>query len=203
MQKIWIALLCVFLAILIIGCAIYPKLNFGETVSSIVSKFSILGTAFTYVSNFIDSTLMFLDTSSYANKIESVLSKKETIYYNLSLFIPNHLKKYDLVDRCTDQGINVFTSKIDSIHSEHKVCSLRCQLKDYDGFGFAEQGGLIEVYYCSICNSICAMFIKTVKVDLGTKYLYPYEKSGQEADFFAINFIANTFTYKEVIEALY
>ena len=188
MSKLWITLMCVFLAVLIIGCVVYPKMDMQGTIDSIKIAFDPIGTAMNFVTNTID--MVFIG-SKVKNELNNVEIDSFVILSSLRIYIPYHIDKYDLRDRCSNQNFNYFVSR-SYYHDEHLTCHLKCNVETeyYTGY--------FDIDYCAICNELIAcyymhsFFVKQDQVLV----LYPYNSLYAPLQ----SWVANTFNYNEVTE---
>lgn len=203
MNKLWITLICVFLAVLIIGCVIYPESDMQGTIDLIKSDFSPIFTAFGYASDIVKGIISFgeiFDKEGNAEAVDSLVSQNTGIYNNLSLYIPYHLNKYNLVDRCSDQSWNIFVAQ-NELHTDHKICVLLCYLdSEKNIFGNVNKDKAMSIGYCGICEKIIFIFARIN--NSGNKYLYPYEKAGASVEYISVPWVANEFLYDEVTDYL-
>lgn len=204
MNKFWITFICLFLILVVISCVVYPKEDLQGTVDGIKSDFSIFFTAFEYVSAVVNQALAFgeaFDKEANTEGLDSLIAQNVEVYNNLSFYIPYHLNKYNLVDRCSNQSWNIFVAE-NELHTDHNICLLRCYLdSEKNMFGYVNKGEILNIGYCGVCEKI--IYIVGMINNSGFKFLYPYDKSGEEVGY--INYpllIANEFMYEEVIDYL-
>lgn len=204
MNKFWITFICLFLTLVVISCVVYPKEDLQGTVDGIKNDFSPFFTAIEYVSTFVNQMLAFgeaFDKEVNTEALDSLVVQNVELYNNLSLYIPYHLNKYNLVDRCSNQSWNVFVAR-NEFHADHDICVLLCYLdSEKMWFGNIDKGKAMTIGYCGVCEKI--VFITARINNSGIKYLYPYDKSGEAVGYLNLPFfVANEFLYDEVTDYL-
>lgn len=197
MKKILVTLLCLFLSVVIIGACVFPGVSFTSVVPMIVKNFVPLRTAVDFVVGAVSALFPQNDIIIESTR-DYVLNNSEKIVNMFRTYIPYHLEKYDLYDRCSDQGFfNLFVEK-SSFHEEHKICRLCCLMNYRD----QETPAQFVVGYCAICNELVFCYYVTDMYIFSTVRetfdLYPGANTFEGIA--GALFYANTFKWYEMDE---
>lgn len=133
MNKLWITLICVFLAILIIGCVVYPSLSMQGTIDSIKFDFSPVFTVFntvTVIAKQFFTNGEFRDIPiSLQAYLQNISTKGTDEYYDFQWFL---LYLYSISNEYSEREIyNTFTNKNGETIN---LCSVKFTF-DFDDFG--------------------------------------------------------------------
>lgn len=212
MNKLWITLICVFLAVLIIGCVIYPESDMQGTIDGIKNDYAILFYTFNFVSNTLKKLIPKNITPS--NTINSLEAYENIYLNNLENYIPYYIESNNLSSRCTNQGLSVYTEKL-NIHTEHKVCNFTCfnvwDLDFFEDFSIPESeevnGIELKIYYCAVCSDIVAISAKMFEpgynpnsIQLGSHLIYTCEdlESDYLYPWWRVTFSSGRFDWNDV-----
>lgn len=129
MQKVLIILLCLFLCLVLIGASLFPYYSFEKLISVVYSKTI---TPFVNAINAVKDVSSAFDFEGQAAYKDSIYDQKDFLLGSLSMFIPYHIDKYSLRDRCQGGENTFFYSfarllEIDNNeYYDNQVCRLIC-----------------------------------------------------------------------------
>lgn len=146
MKKVLTALLCIFLALLLISCAVYPKKSLQGTIDGLKNDFYPVYTAYNLLSNFVEDYLL----PQKAEIVEGVVSGG--VHIDMKNYIEAYARDFlismDWFGDAIDQDFLTSMTFNINLHDEHKVCLIKIE-------GYEKS---YRFCYCAICNKVIAIF---------------------------------------------
>lgn len=157
MKKALTIILCVFLALVLIGAVVFPNLALDETVSSLSRAFSPVFDAFNFAKKIAEK--QFIAETKEREAVLSMIEFAES-YTQEYLSSRGDLENYTKQENNKDHVFEI------NLHPEHKVCKFNIS-NDGDNYVFS---------YCAICNKVIAVCTREFFFNKWD-WVYPFEDS--------------------------
>ena len=160
MKKLSTALVCVFLALVLVGVVVYPGRSLAGTIEAVKYDFAPVYNAFTYSVNFVRDVLL----PQKVQEIPDVVYGGP--YMHMKEFIESETRDFLIsmgwYHEACEQDWNILTTFKTNIHEEHRVCLLKIE----------HDSGRYRFCYCAICNKVVAIY-KVKAFQFYKDWVYP------------------------------
>lgn len=176
MKKISIIILCVFLALVFIGTAIFPSSDLQSTIDFVKSSFRPVVSAYGLASEAAEKVLSLYNVDIFTDdEMADAGITSGGIFKSLiecvEFSAPGTFKKMNILDQLSNPGAFDTNVTRTNLH-DHKVCVIKITTENADGKKVNYQ-----CLYCAKCNKVCCVYhAGWFGINMGT--LYPLVESG-------------------------